>query len=237
MVDPVPKLRGAHPPLALGHADFGERARQFGAGRPGEDDGRARQIGSGGGGHGGASSTVEAGEERSKLRAERVFSARPAPALPRRATARRRRSAAGEGGEAPRARSTSPRRQRPWRIRLAASATAPRAGGAAGQQRLRSSPASQARGAGAALSRGAGSPASRPRARSAPRRLRPLRSFPPPRTALDRQTRAAPASNSRRKSRRSAAAADRARRRRNRARRGARVARPARRRSAPPPRR
>ena len=36
MVDPVPELRDAHAPLALGHAEFGERKRQFGARGAGE---------------------------------------------------------------------------------------------------------------------------------------------------------------------------------------------------------
>ncbi len=36
VVDPVPELRDAHAPLALGHAEFGERKRQFGARGAGE---------------------------------------------------------------------------------------------------------------------------------------------------------------------------------------------------------
>jgi hypothetical protein len=46
----MPELRGAHAQFALGHADFGERKRQFGARRSGEDDGRARENRKGGGG-------------------------------------------------------------------------------------------------------------------------------------------------------------------------------------------
>ena len=43
MVDPVPELRGAHVELALGRADFGESADDFGARRAGEADWRAIQ--------------------------------------------------------------------------------------------------------------------------------------------------------------------------------------------------
>ena len=52
MVDPMPELGGAHVELALGHADLGKRAHDFGARRAGEAQGRAVQGMSGGGGHG-----------------------------------------------------------------------------------------------------------------------------------------------------------------------------------------
>ena len=54
MVDPMPELRGAHVELALGRADFGESADDFGARRAGEAQGLAIRGGSGGGGGHGA---------------------------------------------------------------------------------------------------------------------------------------------------------------------------------------
>ena len=39
MIDPMPELPGSHTQFALGHANFGERARDLGAGCAGEADG------------------------------------------------------------------------------------------------------------------------------------------------------------------------------------------------------
>ena len=52
MVDPMPELGNAHVALALGRADFGESADDFGARRAGEAQRRAIHGVSGGGGHG-----------------------------------------------------------------------------------------------------------------------------------------------------------------------------------------